>query len=597
MTAAARLEIHDLPDDAQIRVSLAQTGSGRQEAPPIDFGLELSEAQRASLDRYHREYLSPAVGAVDRVEAVEGTLRNLGRLLFENAFPRGSEPRGFLDEIMGRDDRGELAIISRRPEFLALPWELMNDPELGYFINGLTGVVRQGAADLPEGRTDERFDQALHVLMLSASPMAGEVPASGSLVARDTVAGGNLATATVAALEGLNVEASLDNPRPATLGSLKALLERNPDHYHIAHLDGVSLNEEGAILLEGDDGSPAPVSASELGGALAAGGVSVALLSAGAQSEDVPSTGWAEAGLAMAEAGVAQVAVVPAPLHPDTAGVVARAFYTRLAQGNTIATAVSSMRRGLMDTPERVSVYGKRVFWDWQLPALYQSQIHVPPVIAQHQPDPLAPPVIHPEEAPTDDLQIPAEGQHGLAGRQAEMRQLERALRSNSTVLLSGDAGVGKTELALGLCRWFLKPARAAYPGGVFYTAFEASQPAGLERVVHEIGTAVSGLDFADMPAEQQRRWVVAYLQQNPSLLVWDNVETVAGFPAGSAGLLEESELPGLAGFLSEATTGPVGTSALLLSRSEVEGWLTMPHVSLRLEGLTNSDGFGSTLR
>ena len=53
------------------------------------------------------------------------------------------------------------------------------------------------------------------------------------------------------------------------------------------------------------------------------------------------------------------------------------------------------------------------------------------------------------------------------------------SLKANSVVLLSGDTGVGKTELALGLCRWFLKPARVVYPGGVFYTVFEASQPAG----------------------------------------------------------------------------------------------------------------------
>ena len=316
-------------------------------------------------------------------------------------------------------------------------------------------------------------------------------------------------------------------------------------------------------------------------------------MTAGAQGPDVPMSMWSEVGQGIAAAGVAQVAVLPAPLHRDAAESSMRAFYTRLAQGNTLATAVSSIRRGLMDTPERVSVYGKRVFWDWQLPAVYQSKQYVPPVIAQHEPDPLGPPVIHPEEAPTDDLQIPAQGQYGLVGRQAELRQLERVLEANSVALLSGSTGMGKTELALGLCRWFLKPARVAYPGGVFYTVFEASQPAGLERVVHEIGTAVAGLDFADMRAEQQRQWALEYLQQNSCLLVWDNVENVAGFPDGNTGLLEESELPALAAFLGEATTGPVGTSALLLSRRDSEEWLTMPYTSLTLDGLTQSDRFG----
>ena len=177
--------------------------------------------------------------------------------------------------------------------------------------------------------------------------------------------------------------------------------------------------------------------------------------------------------MAMAEAGVAQVAVFPAPVHPDMSEGAVGAFYRRIAQGYTAAESVASVRRTLMDTPERVTMYGSRVFWDWHLPWVYQSRNHQPPVIAQHQPDPLAPPVIHPEEAPTEDLQIPVAGQFGLVGRQAELRQLERALKAHSVVHLSGDTGVGKTELALALCRWFLKPARVAYPGGVFYAAFE----------------------------------------------------------------------------------------------------------------------------
>ena len=594
MTIAATLEIRDRFDAGQIQVSLAEADGARRDAASAAFALELSAEERATLDAYSAEYRRPTPGAVARVEAVEEVMRNLGRLLFETVFGGGNEARALLDEVMGRDERAELAIVSVRPEFLSLPWELMNDPNLGYFIpNGLAGVVRQASSDIPKGEIEERIDDSLHVLMLSASPLEGAAPTQGKLVERDAVAGGNLAAATVAALEGLNVEASLDNPRPATLGGLERLLERNPNHYHVAHLDGVTLDGDGAILLEDDNGCPSPVSAAALGKTLADGGVNVVLLSAGAQGQNEAGTSWSAAAMEIANGGVGQVAALPAPLHPDTAEGAARAFYTRLSQGNTVATAVASVRRGLMDSPERVSVYGKRVFWDWQLPAVYQSQRYVPPIIAQHQPDPLAAPVIHPEEAPTEDLQIPAPGQHGLVGRQAELRQLERVLQSNSVVLLAGDTGVGKTELALGLCRWFLKPARVAYPGGVFYTAFEASQPAGIERVVHEIGTAVAGLNFADMPAGQQRQWVTQYLQQNPSLLVWDNVENVAGFPDGNVGLLGEDELPGLAAFLGEATTGPVGTAALLLSRRDGEDWLTMPYASLRLEGLTESDRFG----
>ncbi len=586
----ASLEIHDLPDTGQIEVRLVESGGASQQAAPSAFGLELSDDERTTLNRYHAEYRRPTLGGLAQIEAVEGAMRNLGRLLFEITFGANSGGRALLDDVMGRDDRAELTIVSSRSEFLSLPWELMNDPSLGYFVNGLVGVLRQSTGSIPHDAVGERTKGALRVAMLSATPLEGGTPSAGELLERSVVAGGNLATATVAALEGLNVEVSLDNPRPATLDSLRALLERNPDHYDIAHIDGATLDVGGAFLLEGDDGVAEAVGPAELGGVLADGGVRVALISAGAQADEGTAAKWSAAAMAVADAGVAQVALLPAPLHSDTAEGSARAFYTRLAQGNSVGGAIASVRRGLMDTPERVTIHGKRVFWDWQTPAVYQSRRYLPAEIEQHQPDPLAPPVIQPEEAPTDELQIPVAGQYGLVGREGELRQLERALKAHSVVLLSGDAGAGKTELALGLSRWFLKPARAAYPGGVFYTAFEASHPAGIERVVHEIGTAVAGLDFADMPAEQQRRWVTVYLQQNPSLLVWDNLENVAGFPDGAPGLLDEAELPDLAAFLGEVTTGPVGTGALLLSRREEEDWVTVPHASLTLEGLTEAD-------
>ncbi len=584
------LEIHDLPDTGQIEVRLVESGGACQRVAPSAFGVKLSDDERATLNRYHAEYRRPTLGGLAQIEAVEGAMRNLGRLLFEITFGTNSGGRALLDDVMGRDDRAELTIVSSRPEFLSLPWELMNDPSLGYFVNGLVGVLRQSTGSIPHDAAGERTKGVLHVAMLSVTPLNGETPLGGALLERSVVAGGNLATATVAALEGLNVEVSLDNPRPATLDALRALLERNPDHYDIAHIDGATLDAGGALLLERDDGGAEAVAPAELGAVLADGGVRVALISAGAPADEGTAAKWSAAALAVADAGVAQVALLPVPLHSDMAEGSARAFYARLAQGNSVGGAIASVRRGLMDTPERVTIHGKRVFWDWHTPAVYQSRRYLPAEIEQRQPDPLAPPVIQPEEAPADALQIPMAGQYGLVGRAGELRQLERALQAHSVALLSGDTGVGKTELALGISRWFLKPARVAYPGGVFYTAFEASHPAGIERVVHEIGTAVAGLDFADMPAEQQRRWVTVYLQQNPSLLVWDNLENVAGFPDGAPGLLNEAELPDLAAFLGEVTTGPVGTGALLLSRRSEEEWVTVPHASLTLEGLTEAD-------
>ena len=588
MPTIPTLTILDLPAAASVQIRISADAGGSDELPPTPFTLPLAAAEWAALDWYYRAYPQNPIGALPRAEATETALRNLGRLLYESLFAADSPARAALHQLIEQDARPELVIVSDRPDFLALPWELLNAPDLGYFAAAGPGILRQTTPELPPAIGAPRTDESLNVLLLSPSP--GAPTAGDILLIDDAVSGGSLADAAVAALESLNAPASLDHPRPPTWSALRQQLERNPSYYHLAHLDNIILDANGAILLETAAGAPDPIAPDAIGAALAAAGVNIALISAGAQTDNADTPAWCQMAQTIANAGVAQVIVLPYALHPDAAAPALRAFYTALARGHRPAAAIAALRRSLMDAPERVTLHGKRIVWDWPGPAVVQSRPYIPPTIAEPQPDPLAAPVINPVEAPADDLQIPAAGQYGLVGRQTELRQLERRLAADSIVLLSADAGAGKTELALGLCRWFLKPARSRYPGGVFYTAFEASHPAGLERVVHEIGTAVAGLDFADLPAEQQRLWVTAYLQENPALLVWDNAENVAGFPDGAPGLLDDSELPHLAAFLDAATAGPAGSRALLLSRRPAESWLTMPHAAVTLNPLAGPD-------
>ena len=254
-----------------------------------------------------------------------------------------------------------------------------------------------------------------------------------------------------------------------------------------------------------------------------------------------------------------------------------RNLYTGIVRGSGVAETAASARRVLMDDPQRPSLAGKTVFWDWTLPTVYQSREYTPIAIEVEQPDPLAVP-LHPEEHTGPDEQLPRNGAFGLVGRRGELRELEAMFREQPVVLMSGNAGSGKTELALGLARWLQKT--AARTGGVFYTTFQVG--AGLERVVHEIGTAVAGLNFADMPGPQQRQWVVEYLQHQPSLLIWDGVQQTAG-------LLEDTEQAALNTFVAEATQGSISW-ALVISRRQDEPWLTTPHFDYEIPSLGPND-------
>ena len=53
---AASLEIHDALDTGQVRVRLVEASGSAREAAPAVFGIDLSEEERGTLDRYHTEF-------------------------------------------------------------------------------------------------------------------------------------------------------------------------------------------------------------------------------------------------------------------------------------------------------------------------------------------------------------------------------------------------------------------------------------------------------------------------------------------------------------------------------------------------------------
>ena len=148
-------------------------------------------------------------------------------------------------------------------------------------------------------------------------------------------------------------------------------------------------------------------------------------------------------------------------------------------------------------------------------------------------------------------VDLPPPGKFGFVGREDENAALEAAFRDAATVLITGPAGVGKTELACEYARRAAERGDRSGGGGVLYTSFDYGEyDAGLPRVLHEIGTTLKGIDFARLSLEDQRRWTIDYLVENPCLLVWDNFENVAQY-------LDESEVRELVGFLREVGVGP----------------------------------------
>jgi tetratricopeptide (TPR) repeat protein len=578
------LEIHDLAESGQIQL-LHRSDDQVQVAPPVDFRNPVDRSDQQEIEWYFREYLDRPFGAARiRAEAVTTGLANLGRSLYEPVFNSSAEARNICSTAKSEGfDHYQLAIISQRPDFLGLPWELLNQSELGYLAAEMAEIVRQSTpGPMPSFPHQLPTDQ-LNVLMISPRPDPDALDSDSFC--------GSLATETAQVLDGLDVQVELDYITPPTLARLRDYLAERPAYYHLVQLDGITVDAGSAqLLLEDGEHTSESVPASQIAGLLQQAQVPVALLTGGNSGMPDSLAQWPKAMTVLGDNGVPAVVALPFPL-PDASSRerFLQQFYRSLARGTGVAAGVAAARKAMMDAPNRLTLAGKEVFWDWITPVVYQSRHYAPPAFAVDKPDPLAAPVIQPQDQPAPELQLPAAGQFGLVGRQRELGRLERLLEKTPAVLLTGNTGNGKTELSLGLARWFLRIGRAQRPGGVFYTTFEASHPSGLERIVHEIGTTIAGLDFADMNFDQQRQWVVEYLQGRPSLLIWDNLENAAGFPSGSPGLLEEPEQAELNTFLSEVIRE--GQSwALLVSRRREEGWLSLPHVTEELSGLKGRD-------
>ena len=570
-------------------------------APAVHFQNPLNPAQATEFDWYFTGYLHHPWGpSKARGADAEAGLKALGTALFEAVFGANDDSLTYYAAAC-EDGLSEYQLVIASPDhrFLGLPWELLKEPDGGYLLGQIASITRRLSSEPLAAFSGTLPHDQLNVLMVSPylppdpeppDGPVGQASATSLFPNNESNSGfSSLAIETLQVLESLDVQVEFEFLRPASFEALKDRLASKPDHYHLVHLDAMVSGEPDLLLFSAQsDASPtfpaSGIPASKIGEALAQGGVPVVLINANISDTGGAQPGWSSVPASIAEGGAPTVVSLPYPLAKPAGEIFLRSFYPALAQGRELASAVALACKEMKNNADRPTPAGKMPFWDWAVPKVYQSQTYTPLPISVESPHltPRGLSQTQPEQQPDP---IPRGGPHGLVGRRSELRALERLLEQNPVVLMWGDTGVGKTELALGLARWLQNT--SARPGGVFYTSLEAG--AGLERVIHETGTSIAGLEFADLPADQQRQWLSDHLREQPSLLIWDAIEFAAGFPAQGTGLLDQSEQAALVEFLQEVTQDG-NTRALLVSRRASEPWLSGPHTSFQLRGLTRRD-------
>jgi len=260
-------------------------------------------------------------------------------------------------------------------------------------------------------------------------------------------------------------------------------------------------------------------------------------------------------------------------------------LYAALAQGRSFGEAAGEGRKHLALNPDRWVGLQPRPLQDWSVPVVYEAM-----PIRLLPPKDSAAPALRLDARPLDPVQTnPALLRYvpdtGFVGRDETLLLLDRAFDQHPVVLLHAYAGQGKSAAAVEFARWYAQTGGLGPQPVVLLTSFETHTD--LADALNQIGglfdplLKANGIEWHALnDAAARRSLVLQILRQISVLWIWDNVEPVAGFPAGTESAWTGDEQRDLADFLKLLNEDKATKAKLLLTSRRDEGaWLGgIPH-------------------
>jgi tetratricopeptide (TPR) repeat protein len=577
------------------RVDLDLTGDGAPRAATSEFAFGLSPQDEEDLRWYLEEFLQyPQEPAPTIARRVEGRMAELGSELFRAVFQANDDTRKVWSRVEDRLPKTRIEIISGVAEAATIPWELLREPSADAAL-ALTAhsFVRAQPNTARATRLPDIKEGKIRILLVLCRPRGDrDVPFR------------SVASQLLRGLSEANREAyDLDVLRPPTferLGEVLREAHRENQPYHVVHFDGHGMylagpraGKRGYLWFENPelDDSGKLVDGTSLGDLLTDTGISVLVLNAcrSAHAEPAPAP---DAGVAtdhhsqvqafgslaqeVMDAGVSGVVAMRYNLFVVTAAQLVAELYASLVRGATLGEAVTLARKNLADDPLREVVFSPLPLQDWTVPVVYEAtplelfpktkeddrlKIHVEAGVSAPQTGGL-------------DADFPPPPEAGFFGRDDTLLALDRAFDRTSIVLLHAYAGSGKTTTAAEFARWY--SLTGGVDGPVLFTTFERYLP--LPRVLDRIGQVFgpaleqSGVRWLTLDNAARRQVAFEVLAQVPVLWIWDNVEPVAGFPAGTESAWSTEEQEELLDFLRALRE--TKAKVLLTSRRDERSWL-----------------------
>jgi tetratricopeptide (TPR) repeat protein len=569
----------DIDGDGRVSVSEKLNGElANRIGKPVQWAQPLDADALEDLRWYLEDYLWVPFGVYsDRGAQVAARLPEWGARLFQSVLGTSRAHRSYV-EARTRGRPIEVVIRSGAAQPLALPWELMRDPARQTPVALDHVAVTRGL--LTDGPVQAFIAEGsrLRVLMVISRP-GGQADVGYQMIAGPLLP----------LLERGRGSVELVVLRPPTLQRLEQVLANALDAgepFQIVHFDGhgaVSADPEmnGMLAFEAPGGGWAdPVDASRVARVLAASNVPVVVLNA-CRSGRIGRQVEATIATRLLQGGAASVVAMAYKVYVVAAAEFMAVFYERLFAGDRITDAVTSARQHLASVNERPSPKGPLPLADWIVPVHYtRGDVRFPSLRSGRSG----------QERFTGALsQIraaePGAGQDAagallapvgsFVGRGSLLGAMETATRLHKVVVLHGQAGIGKTEVAKGFGRWWRDTNGVDDPGWVVWHSFEPGGATNaLAGVIDGIGGRACGPEFAQLGYGERRTTVLELLEQRRLLLIWDNFESAHTMPdpASATPPLSETELADLGAFLAHIRKH-CASSVIITSRTR-EDWL-----------------------
>lgn len=553
----------------------------------------------------------------NRARFIEEKLIEWGNALFNATLNHFKFQPTFVQFFEQKQSVRTLTIKASHPEILGLPWELLHIPGSSFLFNNspCISIRRQLNVNSNVARTRFQVKEKLHLLFIVSRPKnTGFINPRGD------------SQAVLNALEqDSQCRIEVEFLRPATLEALKSRLD-NPrlPEVDIIHFDGHGVYDAdgrwfaeanqgpffglvesdlsastgiGYLLFENEIGNRMLVSAEKLANLLRSKKVGLIVLSAcqsasmsvptessnskETEEESVVDTIGSVAAR-LTYSGIPAVLAMTYSVLVNTTEMLFGQFYRNLGEGLRIGEALDTTRHFLYQNTARgfrSRGFQNEVSWhiqDWFLPALYQAKIDIPLLTPESKQKVRTREVSEISLSDGTFGNLPALRETGFWGRSRELWLIENAYAKGiRRITITGFEGQGKTSLAVEAGRWLYKTRMFERVCFVDYSAYQGQDPVGYAVITL---SRVLGKSLINASV------VVEQLQQTPTLIVLDNLET-----------LETQSLPILLE-VAKAWSEIENSRLLLTTRQpnfhnpgyEIKN--SYQHIRLQLKGLGNKD-------